>query len=180
MPKRKRIKPRTIDESYLIKYKELIFSTAKRFRKYFSPDDLVAVAQEGFLLAYHTWNKAYWKFDDYAVFMIDKILSESKKHYGRDYDVESGLSLDIPFSNGKGCMRDCIHAKPENIVSNLYFDGLCSRLDERSCHVLQSYLIMDASDNEVMEDMRISNEELEAEKQRIKNAWREYDDDLGR
>lgn len=164
-----------VDEAFLSQYKSLILSAAKRFQKYFPPDDLIAIAQEGFLLACHTWNKAYWRFEEYAVHTIAETLSNAKAQYGRNY---SNLSLDAPFPDGKGCMRDFIRAKPDHILNKIYLDGLLDRLDACSRCVAQIYLFTDLSDVEIMENMHISNEELKEKKQKIRDVWTEYDREI--
>lgn len=85
-----------------------------RFMGIFERDELNSIACEGFLIAYQTWNKAYWKFDDYAEFVITDTLLKAKNANSFHQ------SLDKMLPDGKGCLKDLLHAGQEPYVNRVY------------------------------------------------------------
>lgn len=157
-----------------MQYRDFMRRIAAPYRKYFEPDDLAVIAQGGFICAWRGWRKAYWQFEEYAVYVIREELEEAKTSYSRNLNVESKLSLDKKLPSGNGTYENCFPAKEDDLTDIQYLVELFGKLGKYHRRVLELYS-EDYYDDQIMHMLNISHEDLQAIKKQIALRWMDYD-----
>lgn len=159
------------------RYRDFILRTATPYRKYFEYEDLIIIADEGFIRAWRGWQKAYWEFEEYAAYVIRETLEAAKSLYSRNLRIESNLSLDKKLPSDNGAYGDYLAIKQDDFIYEQYFTVLFEKLEVCYRNILSLYNI-GLSDKEIMQKLNISHEQLVIQKKQIGLCWMNYDENI--
>ena len=127
--------------------------------------DCKAEASLGFLLAIRSYQKGICDFKSYAERCIQNQILQAKKEYYRNIRCESRLSMDSIFNDYRESIGSMFFYSRDDF-EELLFNDFVNHLDEKIQYLVWFYK-NDYSENEILEQMHISQKYLALMKNRL-------------
>ncbi|MFZ3373132.1 MAG: hypothetical protein WA131_08945 [Desulfitobacteriaceae bacterium] len=154
------------EEDVLKANSALIGDMCKLYCKGIEYSDCKSEALLGFLLAMRSYRKGVCDFKSYAEIYIQNHILQAKKEYYRSIRCESRLSMDSKIDDYRESVGSIFSRCSDNFEELILFSDFVNGLDEELEYLVWFYK-NDYSENEILEQMHISQKYLTLMKNRL-------------